>query len=245
MTDTLHADRADLWYVRPQTVADPGRLGVYERWLTDDERARWKRFRRDEWRHEFLVTRALVRTVLSQYTGVPPDRWRFTVNRHGRPEISEPHGIPPLRFNLSHTQGLIACLVALEREVGVDVEHTGRGGRLLAIAERYFAPAEREALRELPEAERRERFFEYWTLKESFIKAVGVGVSFGLSRFAFELDPIRIAFAEGVADDPGSWQFTLRRLGADHVVATSIRRQGGRDLELRHLEMGSDFSPDP
>jgi 4'-phosphopantetheinyl transferase len=239
MTDMLHADRADLWYVRPRTVADPDRLGVYERWLTDDERARWKRFRLDEWRHEFLVTRALVRTVLSQYTGVPPDRWRFTVNRHGRPEISEPHGVPPLRFNLSHTKGLIACLVALEREVGLDVEHTGRSGRLLAIAERYFAPAEREALRALPEADRRQRFFEYWTLKESFIKAVGVGVSFGLSRFAFELDPIRIRFADDVTDDPGSWQFALRRLGTDHVVATSIRRRGARDADLRWFEMGS------
>ena len=81
----------------------------------------------DRDRRAFLMTRALVRTTLSRYAPVAPADWRFITNAHGRPEILDrPAGVPDLRFNISHTDGLIACAVTIGREVGVDVEHIGR-----------------------------------------------------------------------------------------------------------------------
>ncbi len=97
-------------------------------------------FERD--RRAFLLTRALVRTTLSRYAAVGPADWTFVANVHGRPEILDrPAGVPDLRFNMSHTDGLIACAVTIGREVGVDVEHIDR--RLTHdVAGRFFAPAE-------------------------------------------------------------------------------------------------------
>src|SRR3954451_20032403 len=85
-------------------------LEAYREWLSADERERMTRFVFDRDRRTFLLTRALVRTTLSRYAAVPPAAWRFIANDHGRPEILDrAAGVPDLRFNLSHTDGLIAC----------------------------------------------------------------------------------------------------------------------------------------
>ena len=234
MSDDLARGEAHLWCVRPEAVVDPRLLRAYEGLLTEDEIRQRDRFHFPAGRHEYLVTRALVRTTLSRYAPVPPDRWRFTKGRHGRPELAQPAIQPRLRFNVSHTKGFIACLVAIGRDVGVDVENTAREGRLLEIADRYFSPAEVRALRALPRTDQWDRFFEYWTLKESFIKATGAGISFGLSRFSFDPDdrPIRISFEPGVAGDADRWQFTWSRPRPGHVLATCLGRERDEDVRV-------------
>ena len=64
-----------------------------------------------------------------------------------------PRGFPDLRFNLSHTDGLIACAVTIGREVGVDVEHVGRH-LLHDVAGRHLAPKEVSDLRSMPRTTR-------------------------------------------------------------------------------------------
>ena len=102
------------------------------------------------------------------------------LERVGKPTIAHPKDIAPLSFNLSHTERLIVCLVALDREVGVDAEDTERAGETVEVADRFFSPTEVAALRALPAQSRRRRFFQYWTLKEAYIKARGMGLSLPL-----------------------------------------------------------------
>src|SRR5262245_60590630 len=103
------------------------RIDAYRALLTPDEHERMHRFVFERDQVSFLLTRALVRTTLSRYAAIAPCDWRFVANDYGRPEILErPAGVPDLRFNISHTDGLIACAVAVGREVGVDVENVGR-----------------------------------------------------------------------------------------------------------------------
>lgn len=211
--------------MRPDEIRDPELLRAYDAILTDDERQKRDRFRFEKDQHTCLVTRALVRTVLSKYADVPPERWRFVTNEHGRPEIDEPAEARWLKFNLSHTHGLIACIVARDREVGVDVEDRDRKGRLLDVADRFFSPPEVQALRALPEDEQLDRFFLYWTLKESYIKARGKGLAIPLSQFSFLIDSdISITFDPRLEDDPERWQFTAMSLGRRHALAASVRR---------------------
>ena len=97
----------------------------------------------------------------------------------------------------------------------------------LAIADCFFAPSEVDALRALPEADQPRRFLEYWTLKESYIKARGAGLSLPLDQFAFDVTaPGRpaIRFADGFDDDPHSWQFDRLFVGSEHLVAVATRR---------------------
>jgi 4'-phosphopantetheinyl transferase len=229
----LPVTEAHVWYAFTDEIVDPEQLARYRAVLSAEEVARMERFHFDRHRHSFLVSHALVRAVLSLYADVPPASWTFAIGPNGKPEIAAP--AVPLRFNLSHTQGLAAVIVARQRDVGVDVENVARRAIGLALAERYFAPAEVAALRALSEAQRQERFFAYWTLKEAYIKARGLGLALPLDGFAFDLDqpgPLRIAFAATLADDPAAWQFAQFRAGPVHPLAVAIHRPGAADLTI-------------
>jgi 4'-phosphopantetheinyl transferase len=190
-------------------------------------------------RRAFLLTRALVRTMLSRYAPLSPSEWRFITNVHGRPEILDrPDAVPDLRFNISHTNGLIACAVTIGREVGVDVEHIGRH-LTHDIAGRHFAPAEVADLRRLSDEEQRTVFYDYWTLKESYIKARGFGLALPLGDFAFKLNPPApptISFEPALKDDPGTWQFLQEWPTPTHRLALAVRRDGD-DLPVRIREV--------
>jgi 4'-phosphopantetheinyl transferase len=236
-TSALPPHVVSVFYVRTAELA-PSHLLEYETLLSTEERARWLRFIPADSRLQFLVARALLRTTLSRFDATPPAAWVFRMNAWGRPEIATDAGAHRLRFNLSHATGLVACIVASGREVGVDTEETARGGSLLDIADRYFAPAEVAALRALPEELRRDRFFDYWTLKESYIKARGLGLSLSLQEFSFDLERApAIGFrAERAIDaDDRRWQFELWSPTPHHRLAACFERTAGEavDVQLR------------
>ena len=223
--DLVYTDGADAWAQHQN----------YQALLSKDEEARMARLIFDRDRRRFLLTRALVRTMLSRYASVPPAAWAFIANVHGRPEILDrPKGVPDLRFNLSHTEGLIACAVTIGREVGVDVEHIGR--RLTHdVAGRFFAPREVSDLKALPEDEQHKVFFDYWTLKEAYIKARGFGLALPLGDFAFTLSPPappQITFEPSLDDDPATWQFFQEWPSPQHRLGLAVRRDGA-DLPVR------------
>lgn len=244
----LPAAEAHLWSARPATFTDPAQLARLRALLTGDELARIDRFRFAGDRRTGLVTRALVRTALSRYCRVPPARWRFRTNRHGRPEIAAPAS--RLRFSVSHTDGLVVCLVGRGRDLGVDAESLDRRGRWLDLAERFFAPAEARALRGVRPDRRRLRFLEYWTLKESYVKARGRGLTLPLSGFWFDLPAparggIRIHCTPLVEDDAARWQFTLDRPGESHVVATAVDRGRSAGVRIARYEALARGAPGP
>ncbi|HUY87147.1 MAG TPA: 4'-phosphopantetheinyl transferase superfamily protein [Pirellulales bacterium] len=231
----LACDEVHVWHAAPEQITQPERLAWFESLLSDDERARWRRFVRPTDALHYLVAHALVRTVLSQYAQVAPEAWRFEANEFGRPQVAEPAKAKELQFNLSHTPGLVVCGVAWRREIGVDIENLERPGLELRIADRYFSPREAAELRSLPLERQRERFFEYWTLKEAYIKARGVGMSLPLDRFTIQLrpqEPIAISFAPPLADDSASWQFAQFRPTTKHVLAVAVRRSRGEDCRI-------------
>ena len=220
-------------------------LDSYRALMSNEERERMARLVFDRDRRRFLLTRALVRTTLSRYCAMPPADWRFIANVHGRPEILDrPAGVPDLRFNLSHTDGLIACAVTIGREVGVDVEHVGR--RLTHdIASRFFAPREVADLHRLPADEQARVFFDYWTLKEAYIKARGFGLALPLGDFAFTLSPPappRITFEPALDDDPATWQFVQEWPTPQHRLGLAIRRDAA-DLPVRIREVVPRLAP--
>ena len=234
-TLTARPGLVDLWYFFYEPETDPQLLADYAALMTDAERARHARFyfERDRWL--FLATRALVRAVLSRYAAVAPADWRFAEGSHGKPYIAGPEDAPRLSFNLSNTPGLVVCAVsAAHDQLGVDVERTTRSSDTVSIADRYFAPPELRALRALPAPAQPERFFAYWTLKESYIKARGLGLSLPLEQFWFLLDgraDIGIGFDPRLADDPARWRFALLR-AAGYFVAVGADT-GGAPLSLR------------
>jgi 4'-phosphopantetheinyl transferase len=194
-----------------------------ERMLDDEERERAGRFRFERDRDAYLAAHALARGMLSGFVSRHPSAWRFAVNDHGKPELVPDAGTPPIRFNISHTRGLVAVAVTIENDVGLDVE-TLEGGRLgLDLASRFFATPEVEYLRALPAERLQEALFAFWTLKEAYIKAVGRGLSVPLDAFCFALDPLAISFSSRQPDNPANWLFRRFTPSPVHAMALALR----------------------
>ncbi|KWZ39456.1 4'-phosphopantetheinyl transferase [Burkholderia savannae] len=236
---------AHVWYARTAACDAPALRERYRALLSAAEHERLERFAFDHLKLEYLVTRALCRTVLSAYVNdVSPAQWRFRANAHGRPEIDAGDARPPLRFNLSNARSVVACVVTRAADAGIDVEEVARSNDLDGIAASHFSASERAAFFALPPERRRERFFELWTLKEAYIKARGVGLSIDLGQFSFALpaQPIRIAFDRHVDDDASHWQFALLGIGAEHRMALGIRdaHAAARPFDVRMREIVPD-----
>jgi len=211
-------DEITLWLVN-QTQAKLN-AALYQSWLNDAERERLAAFRFDKHKRQFLLTRALVRSVLSRY--VPskrPCEWSFTQNAFGKPQVA--NSPVPLFFNLSHTDDVIALAVSPRDFIGVDVEPLQRDTDLVAVAKRYFAPAEGEGLENVPKAMQRSHLLNVWTLKEAYIKACGQGLAIPLGDVAFTLREkvIDVAFDAQRADDAARWQFWQYHYQGAHLLA--------------------------
>jgi 4'-phosphopantetheinyl transferase len=191
-------------------------------WLSTHEKERLRRFRFERDRQLFLLAHALLRSTLSRYGGVEPAVWQFRVGPYGRPEIAAP--VVPLRFSLAHTAGLATCAVTLGHDVGVDVEEIVIDSRM-EVAGRYFAPVELADLGSVSADQRALRFFEYWTLKEAYLKARGVGLSVPLDSFSLCRDvdnSWRLTSDRATDDEAKRWSFWSWRLGQRHQVALAV-----------------------
>ena len=230
----LRDDELHVWLVAPSEVPED-ELARCGRLLSRDELEERDRFVFDRDRRTFQITRALVRASLSQYCDVAPTAWRFRRTSHGRPFIRPDSSRAPLDFNVSHNDGLIACVVARRANVGVDLENCTRLDDPMELAPSVFAPLELGQLRALDAAQQRARFFELWTLKESYIKARGDGLSLPLRELWFDRDRegrIIVDAAPAVDADPQRWHFELLRASPEHYLAVasagSVRRAFAR-----------------
>jgi 4'-phosphopantetheinyl transferase len=199
-----------------------------------EERARHRRFRYDRDRRLFLVAHTLLRVTLSRFGPLPPGDWAFAANRHGKPHLVPPNGGRMLRFNLTHCAGLAACVVTEEHEVGLDAEHLGRETDP-GLADRFFSPVEQAQLEGLAQTDRCRAFFDIWTLKESYVKGRGIGVSLPLRSFGFTLpsdDRGKIGFAPPLGDVAGRWSFFRVRPTAEHTLAVAVNHPPGADPML-------------
>lgn len=226
-----------MWTARPDDFRDGAALARYRSWLGDDEIARADRYLRKEDGYLFLIAHALLRFALSHYADVAPEGWRFTTGEHGRPRIAADAGLPRLGFSLSHTPGLVACVVSDEIDCGIDVEGLGRVADPRGLARRYFSKAENAELDLLPDRDVDARFVEMWTLKEAYVKARGLGLAIPLDGFSFDCRSergIEAAFGASVDDRSENWQFLQVPAGSKHLLAGVVRRSHGNVRSLRH-----------
>jgi 4'-phosphopantetheinyl transferase len=191
--------------------------------LSEDERHRAVGFHFERDTIHFVAAHALVRRALSTFVPMSPDTWRFTTNAFGRPEVAGTGPEPHLRFNLTHTHGLVACVVSLGRDVGVDAEALD-GRPSLDIASDVLTATELAVLEKLPASERPARFLEYWTLKEAYVKARGLGLSIPLHAFAFQRDEKgEIGLVrDSSLQDQKTWTFSSWRVDGAFQVALAI-----------------------
>ncbi|VAW73576.1 hypothetical protein MNBD_GAMMA15-2212 [hydrothermal vent metagenome] len=228
----LH-DEAHVWLLNPYAVNDADTLQHCNNILESHEREKVGRFFRASDGHHYLISHALVRSVLSRYVDTAPGNWRFRQGPHGRPEIISEE-LPGLRFNLTHTDGLAACIVTLDDDCGIDAEKLQERTNPLGVAKRMFSELELDRLKQLEGKAFLEYFYAHWTLREAYVKALGIGISFPTRKLEFSVksDDVTMKF-DGTPDDQNDdWQFRLIRHNATHIVAIALRGNTGINKKI-------------
>lgn len=169
--------------------APSSRIAALWRLLSSTEQARAARLRIDRARDQFVVRRGMLRVILGHYLGRRPVELDFQYGPYGKPELAPSANDRSLTFNLSDSYGIALYAVTRDCTLGVDVEQVREHRRHVELADRYFAVAEREELHRLPARARRRAFYNGWTRKEAYVKAIGTGLVTRLDSFAVTLAP--------------------------------------------------------
>lgn len=203
---TLGAEEVHVW--RASLNLTPVRLRELFSVLAPDEVTKAKRFHFPKDQNHFVAGRGILRSLLGSYLHTDPARLRFSYNSYGKPSIQATGGEHEIKFNVSHSNGLALLAFTRGHEVGVDVEYVRADFACAEVAERFFSPSEVSALRALDAGDFTEAFFNCWTRKEAFIKALGEGLSCPLASFSVSLaprEPAALLGVEGGAEALSRW----------------------------------------
>jgi 4'-phosphopantetheinyl transferase len=212
--------------------------------LSPDERQRADRFHFDQHRHRFVVGRGLLRGLLASSLGIQPGEVRFVYGPHGKPALApDTARHAQVSFNLAHSGPAGLCALALDRDVGVDVETVRPLQDLDGIARRAFGPAEVASLESRLESDRLGWFFRIWTRKEALLKARGEGLGGGPGRF----DVSQLSDRGEASRDGSPCGWFVRDLPAPEGFAAALAVRGpiAEVVVCRHFEQAGDGSGQP
>lgn len=234
----LLRNEVHVWYAWTEGFNTTELRSYYYSLLENKELQRVERLTFDALRLEYLVTRGLCRTVLSAYVDTPPSMWRFKSDAYGKPKLAL-SPVDGLCFNLSNARTLVACVVAQDIDIGIDVEEIDQPDSVVETANRFFSPKETAELYALAPEQQKKRFLELWTLKESYIKARGTGLSTPLNLFSFSFGTgaATIDFDPILNDVSSNWRFTLHSPSKQHLLAVGMRSAHCANLRVHIREV--------
>lgn len=232
--DRLASDEVRIWTAELDAVSQE-QFAALRALLDAEERARASRKRIESDRRVFELAHGLLRLALSSVAPVAPAAWRFEVEPGGRPYVAGAEAALGLHFSLSHTHGLAACAVALERDVGADAEALTRELDVDDLVRGCLRDEERVGLASLDGSRRLEELLARFTLKEAYLKARGLGLAMDLRCFAVSLDPPAL-LTPPPDDDASGWVFDRHLLSARHTLAVAARRRPDERLRLCYFD---------
>lgn len=199
-------DEVHLYFISLDLSTD--RLEKLASFLSEDEIIRANRYHFPAHKRRFLVARGCLREILGSYLAINPEKVEFIYSERGKPSIKA-----PFQFNISHSHEMALCGLTLTGRIGVDLEKMRAMKDLQSLTKRFFCAREHKLIEKSGEKEK--LFFQLWTAKEAYLKALGTGISGGLDRVEVGLDPLKL---ENVA---GEWQLWTTEIG-DNYRATVV-----------------------
>jgi 4'-phosphopantetheinyl transferase len=187
-------------------------------------------------REQRSAARAGLRLLLGSYLGIDPRVVKILQGAFGRPELAPVHDPHNLCFNLSHTAGMAVFAVGCGRSIGIDVEAVDRRAPSPGVIERALRPREAERVLRADGPERTAAFLRYWTVKEAYTKALGVGLALDLREVGVDgpTDRPRLDLPGGA----GEWQ--VRRLRPQPGFVGAVVANGGPwRMRVRELRLSS------
>jgi 4'-phosphopantetheinyl transferase len=235
---TLPREEIAVWYCRTHSLTAREYRSIMSI-LSIEERRRVYQLVSYGHRRDFATAHWLLRTALSVYLARNPAEWRFQASAHGKPTIAMNSRVTDsLCFNLSHTDGLVACAIGHD-DVGIDVEQCDGAIEVDEIARVHFDRRECMGLQESSGAEHAARFVELWTLKESYLKAVGLGLSAPLDSCCFVFEGASSLRLE--ANDRRDWQFWIGEvMSGSRLAVAALRSSNACPLRITFNDASQD-----
>lgn len=218
---SLQPDHVHVWSVSKKDHED--RLHEYWGILDEIEKDRALKFRFLKDRYCFIIARGVLRKLLGIYLEMAPEQIKFQFGHNGKPYV---HHSSNIKFNISHSADTILLGFVHNYCIGVDVEYTKREVDVEKIARLFFSEEEVSALRSLDHAYHTQAFYNCWTRKEAFIKAVGSGLSFPLDQFVVSLDSTkdaRLIDTKWDKKEKEKWMLQSIEPKEDYIGAISIK----------------------
>ncbi len=243
----LSPETALLCFTFLDEIQDDKLLTDYQSMLPADELDRLGKFRFAIHKKRYLVGRALLRATLSKYVGIGPDLISLSREPYGRQFLTRYQQNDNLQFSLSYTDGLVAVVLISGGRVGLDIENTRRQIDCLNIAQSYFSEAEYQELKKLSGPIRNIRFFEFWTQKEAYMKARGLGLNLALDEVSFASSDNTMGRTFILRRDGSIWHFRLMNPSVMHKAAVCIGEASNSEISIRYkkvipLVRENDFS---
>jgi 4'-phosphopantetheinyl transferase len=241
----MHLSKSDVHVWRLSLNAAPSRIRQLIKILSSDEREKAGRFHFDKHRRRYVVTHAMLRIILGRfYLDIEPHKLEFRYGEHGKPYISDHFQGRKLCFNIANSHELALYALTRNDEIGIDVEFQRELTGADDIAARYFSSAEIAAIQSLPGETKQKGFYNCWTRKEAFIKAIGKGLSFPLDKFEVSLVPgesARIISIEGDAVKAKQWTLESLDPGQGYIAALAVQKLGLNHSFWQLPESGDDI----
>lgn len=189
--------------------------------LSADEQQKVSRFMFAADGHKYLVARAILRVILGRYVEMSPDMLQFGYSDYGKPYLQNEKLTQTIHFNVSHSGDLALYGITKNRRIGVDVEQMRPLVDEAQFVKSIFSPVEQQAFGRVRPSQKQDAFFNGWTRKEAFIKAIGMGLSFPLTAFDVSVVPGLPAQLLGVRGAPGcqEWSMDALTLGPEYKAA--------------------------
>ena len=230
---TLLQDQAHLWLIRTERLeTQVERLGTT---LCQAEWERAGRFQFARDREQFILGRGILRTILGRYLHQEPRALRFRYNEFGKPMLDAPAPDNTLCFNLAHSAQRMLLAITRGKKIGVDIERIRPEIDLDRLAAQIFSLHERESWNALAPDVKPRAFFNGWTRKEAFVKAVGEGLSYPLQELEVTLAPndaAKLLRVRGDARAAEEWHMQALDVGKEYAAAYAIN---ARDCSMQRF----------
>jgi 4'-phosphopantetheinyl transferase len=206
----------------------PEALPRFAALLSVAERTRAARFRFEDGRRRYIVARGRLRLLLAERLDTAPESVEIACRSRGKPMLGGRFFDCGLHFNVSHSENVAVYAFADRREIGIDIEAVREFRDMDSIAARVFSAREHETYLNLEASQRALGFFNCWTRKEAFVKALGDGLRYPLDSFEVSLAPGQQAKLVRVGDLPGdscAWTLDDFTFGNDYVGAVVAQKR--------------------
>ena len=192
--------------------------------LSHDELQKANKYKFEKDKFHYISGRALLRSLLGKYLNRSPGKIIFSYSEKGKPFINESN----IKFNLAHSGGKVVFAFTNNTDVGIDIEFMRELPDALQIAKRFFSEKEVDEFSEIREVDIRTAFFNCWTRKEAFIKALGEGLSYPLKDFSVTLKPgdkPEILWIKDKAEEAEKWRIFNIDTEDNYVSSLAVKAE--------------------